>query len=760
MDQASSLIHSPNSSKRSSVSETTNASGSRRGSLNPLDLSRYSSKESLTAPQVNPDAPSTSGNQSRGTPPTPPRRVVASSMKSSKYNSNESLTTTPINVDAPSRSGNKFQRTPSVSSSSGHFEAEKHGLSSSQKSSKYSSKESLTAPQVNSDAPSTFGNQFQRTTPASTPVVASFTKSSQYSSKDSLTTALLNVNAPSTSGNQFKRRPSVSSSSSGHFGGEEPGLMSSQKSSKYSSKESLTAPQVNSDAPSTSGNQSQRTTPAPPHVGFSSQKSVSSASSGHIGGEDRGQLSSQKSSRRSSRESFTASQVNIDAPSTSAYQFQQGPPHPPLPWKNYKSSGMENVGVGQGISNSSSAQQSTNPSRRLSGAELHQSVLPNPKRSGFLYSNGQNKPFEISNGASYENLGTQNPSQHSGAENLVPINSDGRNVDLSAGQPKSGKVQEMKQVWVKKTASRSISVGHGFSPVTRRILSTESLADVHGRVENVVSLWGDNINKYRKPASKTFSERTDQTEGVDSSHLRRFVSLKNLFGKSSNKHEVSTSSASKHEEKELEQPLSGKDSVSRRGSVSSRHQQQQSQAENRASLRNPSFSLRDSENRSSCSSTSSGTSTPTLPRCNNFDKALDELRKSFTLVKSYAKPQRRMTYNDSSDSRTSRTSRTSSVSNPGTASNASNASNAGKASSTSYKSKRRNSFLSVDQPSSGASSDSEAGKTSSTGKTGKASSTSYSSKRKEDASSDSAAALEKGNFTWFRFKSSEGFIKH
>ena len=490
----------------------------------------------------------------------------------------------------------------------------------------------------------------------------------------------------------------------------------------------------------------------------SRRSSVSEAT--NASGSIRGSSNPSILSRHSSRESLTAPQVNIDAPSTSAYQFQQGPPHPPLPWKNYKSSGMENVGVGQGISNSSSAQQSTNPSRRLSGAELHQSVLPNPKRSGFLYSNGQNKPFEISNGASYENLGTQNPSQHSGAENLVPINSDGRNVDLSAGQPKSGKVQEMKQVWVKKTASRSISVGHGFSPVTRRILSTESLADVHGRVENVVSLWGDNINKYRKPASKTFSERTDQTEGVDSSHLRRFVSLKNLFGKSSNKHEVSTSSASKHEEKELEQPLSGKDSVSRRGSVSSRHQQQQSQAENRASLRNPSFSLRDSENRSSCSSTSSGTSTPTLPRCNNFDKALDELRKSFTLVKSYAKPQRRMTYNDSSDSRTSRTSRTSSVSNPGTASNASNASNAGKASSTSYKSKRRNSFLSVDQPSSGASSDSEAGKTSSTGKTGKASSTSYSSKRKEDASSDSAAALEKGNFTWFRFKSSEGFIKH
>ena len=183
-----------------------------------------------------------------------------------------------------------------------------------------------------------------------------------------MTTIPVNVDAPSRSRNQFQRKPSVSSSSSGHFGGEEPELKSSQKYSKYTSKKSIIATEVHGDAPSTSGHQFQR------------RPSVSSASSGHIGGEDRGQLSSQKSSRHSSRESFTASQINVDTPSTSANQFQQGPPHPPLPWKNYKSSCMENVAVGQGNSNSSSAQQSTNPSSRRSGAELHKSVLPNLKR--------------------------------------------------------------------------------------------------------------------------------------------------------------------------------------------------------------------------------------------------------------------------------------------------------------------------------------------------------------------------------------------
>ena len=604
-----------------------------------MKSSKYSSKESLIAPQVNVDAPSTSGNQSRGTPPPPAPRVLASSMKSSKYSSKESLIAPQVNVDAPSKSGNQFQRRPSVSSissvssvssvstgSSVHFGAEEQGLSSSQ----YSSKESLTTPVVNVDAPSTSGNQFRGTPPAKR-VVASSMKSSKYSSKESLTTIPVNVDAPSRSGNQFQRKPSVSSSSSGHFGGEEPELKSSQKYSKYSSKESLIATEVNGDATSTSGN-----------------------------------------------------------------QFQRRP---------------------------------------------------------------------------------------SGAENLVPINSGGRNVDLSSEQPKSGQVQEMKQLWARKTASRSSSVGHGFSPVTSRFPSIESLTDIHGRVGNMVSKWGDNINKNRKPAS-------------------------------SKKYEASISSASKHEEKEPEQPLSGKGSVSRRGSVSGRHQHQQSQAENGASLKNPSFSLRDSENRSSCSSTSSGTSTPTLSRCNTLDKAVDALSKSITLVKSYAKPQRSMTYSDSSDSRTSRASSVSSVSSVSSISNpgkASNASNAGKASSTSYSSKRRDSFLSVNQPksdassdseagksrstgkasstsysskrqeksfhsvnqpTSGASYDSEAGKSSSTGKAGKASSTSYSSKRKEesflsvnqpksDASSDSAAALEKGNFTWFRkFKSSKGFVKN
>ena len=209
------------------------------------------------------------------------------------------------------------------------------------------------------------------------------------------------------------------------------------------------------------------------------------------------------------------------------------------------------------------------------------------------------------------------------------------------------------------------------------------------------------------------------------------ICLKKSFDMSSNKHKASISSASKHEEKEPEQPLSGKSSVSRRGSVSSRHQHQQSQAENGASLRNPSLSLRDWENRSSCSSTSSGTSNPTLSNC--FDKAVDALRKSITLMKSYAKPKRSMTYGDSSASRASSVSSIRHISNPVKASNAikaSSASNAGKASSTSYSSKRRDSFLSVNQPTSGGSSNSEAGKSSSTSKAGKATSTSYGSKRK------------------------------
>jgi len=168
--------------------------------------------------------------------------------------------------------------------------------------------------------------------------------------------------------------------------------------------------------------------------------------------------------------------------------------------------------------------------------------------------------------------------------------------------------------------------------------------------------------------------------------------------------------------------------------------------------------------------TSSGTSTPTLSRCNTLDEAVDSLIKSITLMKSYAKPKRSMTYGDSSASRASSVSSIRHISNPVKASNAikassaSNAgkasSNAGKASSTSYSSKRRDSFLSVNQPTSDASSDSEAGKSRSTGK---ASSTSYSSKRQEEtflsvkqpkisgggASSDSVVALEKGNFTWY-----------
>ena len=342
--------------------------------------------------------------------------------------------------------------------------------------------------------------------------------------------------APSTPGYTFQRRPSVSSissvspRSSGHFGAEGHGLSSSHKSSKYSSKEKLTPPQVNVDAPSTSGNQFQR------------RPSVPSSSAGHFGSEKRGLMSSRKSSKYSSKESLTTIPVNVDAPSRSRNQFQRKP----------------------SVSSSSSG--------------------------------------------------------HFGGEDIC---------------------------------------------------------------------------------------------------------LKKSFDMSSNKHKASISSASKHEEKEPEQPLSGKSSVSRRGSVSSRHQHQQSQAENGASLRNPSLSLRDWENRSSCSSTSSGTSNPTLSNC--FDKAVDALRKSITFMKSYAKPKRSMTYSDSSDSRTSRTSSVSSISNPGKSSSASNASRASSISHSSIL--KEKSFLSVNQPTSGASSDSEAGKSSSTGKAGKARSTSYSSKR-------------------------------